>query len=239
MPLYSVLVIILWTIISLVMVISMAKVTNRRIEEESENKDNSESMSIPKPYTKSRTNYILLFLLTVISAVCAWFVSQSVTSVFFYIEVGLCYIATLGASVVDFKLKKIPNIIPTVLLATGVILVIIQSFFIEDAVLFVISSLIGCLLSFFILFIAGKVSKGGIGMGDVKLISAIGFTVGVQAVFTSMIISLLLCLLAMVGLKIREKYIDKLENSKNKQNKMAFAPFLYFGFTIMIIGKLY
>ncbi|MDE5770932.1 MAG: A24 family peptidase [Ruminococcus sp.] len=228
--LYSVITVVLWTIVSVIVVLLMAKVTNKRISEESGNQ---------KSYKKNTCNYILLSILTVVSAICAWFVSQSVISVFFCIEMGLCYIATLGAAVVDFKLKKIPNIIPAILFSTGVILVIIQSFFIEDAVLFVISSLIGCMLSFCILFIAGKVSKGGIGMGDVKLISAIGLTVGVQAVFTSMIISLLLCLLVMGVLRIKEKYIDKLENAENKQHKMAFAPFLYFGFTIMIISKLY
>ncbi len=237
--LYSVIVVVLWTVISLVMVISMTKVTNRHIAEESENKDNSESTFVPKPYTKSMVNYILLFVLTVISAVCAWFVSQSVISVFFCIEVGLCYIATLGSAVVDFKLKKIPNIISAGLFVSGSVMIILQSFFIEEPVLYLISSLIGCMLSFCILFISGKIAKSGIGMGDVKLVSAIGLTVGVQAVFTSMITALLICLLVMISLKIKEKHVDKPEDTEKKQHKMAFAPFLYLGFTIMIFSSLY
>ena len=236
--LYSVTVVVLWTVISLAVVIYMAKLTNRYIAEETERKD-IYSIELPKPYGKSVKSYVVLFLLSVISALCAFFVEKSVISVFFCIEMGFCYIAVLGSAVADIKLNKIPNILPIGLFVSGIIMITLQSFFIDESVLYFISSFIGCLLSFCILTVSGKIAKNGIGKGDVKLVSAIGLTVGVQAVFVLMTTSLLICLAVMIGLRVKEKYIDKNENVNDSQNKLAFAPFLYLGFVIMSIGSIY
>ena len=152
---------------------------------------------------------------------------------------GLCYTATLGAAIVDFKLKKIPNIISLILIIAGIIMIILQSFFIENPVLYLISSIFGCFISFCILSVAGKFSKGGIGAGDIKLISAIGLTVGVQVVFVSMVTALILCLIAMIYFEFKRKYIIKSTDKGIKKNKMAFAPFLYLGFVLTVLLTLY
>ena len=211
------------------------KVTENESAETEESKQNNKTIAVP--YTWSTGNILLLILIILLSGICAYFVSQSVISVWFCVEMGLCYITLLGAAIVDGKLKQIPNILSFFLLIAGFVMLILQSFFIEQPLIYVISSLIACFLSFVLLVLAGKLSKGGVGMGDVKLLCTIGLTTGLQVVFSTMLIALIYC--AIVMLFFKAMIFFNLFKEEQFQGHLPFAPFLYFGFVTMTLLTLY
>ncbi|MBR1529591.1 MAG: prepilin peptidase [Oscillospiraceae bacterium] len=232
---YSVITVILWEVFSLLVTFLMVKETNTRIAAAAQQQE-PETTAVP--YCWNTENRILLGLVVLLTGLCAYFVSQSVVSVWFCIEMGLCYITLLGAAAVDRKLKKIPNVLPFFLMIGGIAVLILQSFSseIEQPAAYILSSLLGCFLAFVILMIAGKFSRGGIGMGDVKILCAVGLA-GLMVVFSTLMIALFYCLIVMIFYKLMIRF-GKISQEQFAGN-LAFAPFLYLGFVTMSILKIY
>ena len=69
--------------------------------------------------------------------------------------------------VVDYKKREIPNLVPVVLLATGIM-----------SGAFIVSRLLLMLCVAFILWLAGKITKQGLPGGDFKLLCALTFSTG-------------------------------------------------------------
>lgn len=91
-------------------------------------------------------------------------------------------------------------------------------------------SLLSGLICLLVLLAASVVSKGGMGLGDVKLIGAMGYTIGISITFETLIISMIICFIASLELLLTGK--------KKKKDSVAFGPFIYLGYTIAIIGNL-
>ena len=121
----------------------------------------------------------------------------------------------------------IPNYFPIILVIIRILCFLYELVFTGQALEYLISSLLGCFACFIMLMIAGKISKGGIGYGDVKLISALGLMCGLLKVFTSLLISLVLCLIVSLLLVIMKK--------KTTKDFMSFGPYIYFGFLLVLI----
>ncbi len=242
---YPVLTVIIWVLCSAGVIFLMTKETNRRIAEAvssealpEEEQETQKTKRSAVPYAWNTGNIVLFILSILFSGICAYVVQASVTSVIFCIEMGLCYITLLGAAVVDRKCKEIPNMVSAFLAVAGIIMLAVQSIFIDSSMLYALSSLLGCFLAFAVLMIAGKMAKGGIGMGDIKLLSAVGLTAGLQVVISTLILALFCCLAGMLYMKAAA-YLHKKEDTKQFDGVLPFAPFLYLGFLIMCIFKIY
>ena len=90
-----------------------------------------------------------------------------------------------------------------------------------------LSGLIG-LAGFLVFFyVMARITRGGIGMGDVKLIAAEGWMIGFSITLTSVFFSMIACSVAAVILMVGKK--------KTKQDQVPFGPFLFFGYIISLM----
>jgi Flp pilus assembly protein protease CpaA len=87
-----------------------------------------------------------------------------------------------------------------------------------------IISAAGC---FVVLMLISFISRGGIGMGDVKLFASLAFITGFYSTLNTLLYGLILCALISIVLLFF--------TSKKAKDKVPFAPFIYLGFIISII----
>ena len=71
------------------------------------------------------------------------------------------------------------------------------------------------------------VSKGGIGMGDIKLFALVGLYVGKEDVLRAMFLSLVIALFVMLGRKLRKQL--------EKKQEISFGPYVAIGTMLMLI----
>lgn len=134
----------------------------------------------------------------------------------------------LPAMFIDWHARRIPNALILTMLVTGLVFLVLEFFteremFAGQAISY-IAGLLGCLVLFYLL---ARITKDGIGMGDVKLIAAEGWMVGVVMAVAATIFSLLLCSVTAVCLLLCKK--------KKANDQVPFGPFIFFGYIIAIL----
>lgn len=137
-------------------------------------------------------------------------------------------IIMMAAALVDLYTKKIPNIFSLIFLLVGTVCLIIEFFVMKDSfVTLAIFSMIGLIGSFLLLLIMSLVTRGGIGMGDVKLISTMGFVTGIATTFYTFLFANIACLITTLFLLLTKK--------KKMKDELPFGPFLFVGYVLVII----
>lgn len=154
----------------------------------------------------------------------------------FILEIGIlpcakilfAFITCSCAAIIDAKERRIPNMLILILL--GMRLMLIPLDFIiyggSDGWRLLLMSAIGGGAALAVLFLFSVLSKGGFGMGDVKLCGAIGFAAGLSAVMYSVVFGMVLCAMFAVILLVIKK--------KTLKDQLAFAPFIYLGMAVCI-----
>ena len=107
-----------------------------------------------------------------------------------------------------------------------ILLAVLRLIFVHD--LSITSLLLGAIVISLPLLIIYLLTKGGIGMGDIKLMASAGLFLGFKNIIVAFIIGTIFA--ALVG----AYYL--LRGQKEKQDRMAFGPFLAIG---LFIGALY
>lgn len=134
----------------------------------------------------------------------------------------------LVVAVVDWKTTKIPNFLPISLVALRVPIFLLEFFFRrEQFKSSIISSAIGLLIGLLILVFFSIITKGGFGMGDVKIVAATGFSIGLLSTMCSLLYGMILCMFAAVFLILSKK--------KTLKDVIPFGPFFYFGYVALVI----
>ncbi|MDD4095860.1 MAG: A24 family peptidase [Oscillospiraceae bacterium] len=134
----------------------------------------------------------------------------------------------LAVSVVDWHTKKIPNYFIVALIVIRLPLLVLEFLFRREQFKSVlISSLIGLLLGLLILLFFSIITKGGFGMGDVKIVAASGFFVGLLPAICSLLYGMVICMMASLVLIIMKK--------KTMKDVMPFGPFFFFGYIVLAI----
>lgn len=134
----------------------------------------------------------------------------------------------LCAMIIDGKTRRIPNLLVMIAFAVGVVFQGIV--FITERSLFreyLASSVVGacgCLVLFYLL---ARLTKNGIGMGDVKLMTAVGWLHGLTSTLFIVLAAMLLCSVCAVFLLLGKK--------KNKSDSLPFGPYLFFGYIILLL----
>ena len=146
-------------------------------------------------------------------------------------KVIITSILMMSAAIVDFYTKKIPNFISILFLLCGTLMLVIEFIFMRESFLILlVGSLLGLIGGFLVLLVMSLITKGGIGMGDVKLISTMGFLSGIAASFYTFFAATVLCLIVTLFL-----LIFKLKKIKDE---LPFGPFLFIGyFIVILLGK--
>ncbi|NLA43470.1 prepilin peptidase, partial [Candidatus Saccharibacteria bacterium] len=134
----------------------------------------------------------------------------------------------LVVAVVDWNTKKIPNFIPISLIALRLPILMLDFFYRrEQFKSIIISSAMGLLIGLLILVFFSIITKGGFGMGDVKIVAATGFSIGLLPTMCSMLYGMLLCMFAAIFFVLFKK--------KTLKDVIPFGPFFYFGYVVLVI----
>lgn len=174
---------------------------------------------------------VVLAGIVIVSSVTGYVVANRMSFLVATIEIAACYLAVLAAAVIDIKTKTIPNVIPIALVILRFVIFIYELLFVNAAFSYLAASLVGALFCAFLLIAANKISKGGIGGGDIKLISSIGFVCGLSVAFYSMLLSLISCGIVSAVLLVSKKCSTK--------DQLPFGPFLYLGYLMMCLMTSY
>lgn len=133
-----------------------------------------------------------------------------------------------SAMIIDYKTRIIPNILILSALGSGTLILILEFIFTREAFLtsliMSIAGLISCVVLFYVL---SRLTKDGMGMGDVKLISAMGFLLGLSYTLYAVLFSLMICTVVSIVLLFGKK--------KDKNDSIPFGPFMFFGYILMFI----
>lgn len=122
----------------------------------------------------------------------------------------------------DMKNKLIPDKLVAVCFLTGLV-----SVWINDK-LTIASGAAGCLLCGGIIFLASLITKGGVGLGDAKLIAALSMGLGLEGSAAVLILSAVISGLFGLGLLII--------NIENRKRTIPFAPFVLAAAMLVLIG---
>lgn len=134
-------------------------------------------------------------------------------------------------SYVDVKKRVIPNsVLLWLLLARTGLLVVEMLAASELWKVMALRMLLGAVTSFVVLWIAALASKGGIGMGDVKLMAIIGYYVGFESILSCITAPMLL--FGVFGLTLVVLKKIKLKDA------LPFAPFITAGVMLVLFFRL-
>ncbi len=163
-----------------------------------------------------------------VCAVCAFLLLWRGVSVLDACRYAFGSVLLLSAAVTDSKIHKIPN--AAVLIALGVGVALLGCEWIwrrETALSALISRFIGLIFCFAVFYLLARLTKGGVGPGDVKLLAALGLLLGVFETLIATLLGLLLCALTGAVLMLVRR--------KKKADRIPFAPFLFAGYTGMLL----
>lgn len=136
---------------------------------------------------------------------------------------------TLG-SITDIKLKLIPNILSIAMIALWLIGTVLDILlFGADFMFEMVSSLIGGLFGGGLLLIGRLISRNGMGMGDVKIMFAVGLLLKFDRTFGLLFWALILSLVVGIGLMIFKKV--------KKTYTICMAPFFLSGAVISVVAE--
>lgn len=138
------------------------------------------------------------------------------------------YTTLLASSVVDLFIHKIPNFVLIIGGALRLVILVLTFFFFRDRFVdTLIMSAIGLVASLLVMLFISIISKHGLGYGDVKLYSFLGFCLGVMDTYYILFYAVFAAALYSAYLLLFKK--------KDKKHKMPFGPFTYLGFVLVYL----
>ncbi len=214
-------------------ILSLAYVCYRRCNESSDdNKINyraalaSTSASFfrfrnPKRFAVVTLSAVICAGASFVTAYCGYGTAETV-------KLSLTAIVMTAVMVIDYKEHIIPNFLVLIQSVIGAAVfaaeMIVQHDGVPRAVIIRIGGVLFCVAIFYIL---SRLTKNGIGMGDVKFISALCLTVGIINTFLAVLFSLIICSAISTVLLISKK--------KNKTDQLPFGPFMFFGYILFML----
>lgn len=172
---------------------------------------------------------IVVYIASVVVALLCGFFSGTRQDTWLSVSKMILTLGMLSViSITDIKLYKIPNLCVLILLG-GRCLSFIPELINNDGTFLMglINSLIAGIVSLLFLLLMSKVTRGGIGYGDVKLFGALGFLCGVRAVLYTLMISFFLCAIVSAVLLLSKK--------KGLKDGLPMGPFIWLGFALTVI----
>lgn len=144
------------------------------------------------------------------------------------------YLVFLSAAaviaVIDRKSKRIPNDILLMLLCIRVILLAVECIcYPTYALALLISAVMGSVLGGGMFLLCYFITKGGVGMGDVKLLFVEGLYLGSGGIMSAIVLTVFSSAVYSVVQLIRKK--------AKMKDEIAFAPFVWMGLLLtMLLG---
>lgn len=175
-----------------------------------------------------RSNWLVICTSAILCGVGAWSLSEGGTAMPTLIRHGIALVFIMSAMLFDLRTHLIPNFLIIAMLLFGVAMLFGEFLFFRpifrNAAISAGVGLIVCLPIFYLLSI---LTRNGLGMGDVKLISAMAWLLGLTVTLFSVLFGLILCTLTAIFLMLMKK--------KTKTDFLPFAPFVFGGYVLLLI----
>ena len=166
-----------------------------------------------------------------IAAICGYVTADCAVSGISFVRVWLVFLVLACIAVTDLELFIIPNKSSLILLAGNLILLtaqwIVQK---EIPAQEAISCVVSGVVALMILLIMSAVTRGGVGMGDVKILSAMAFLCGFQMACYVLTLSLVLCAIASAVFLMTKK--------KQPKDLLPLGPFMWAALSLLVLMRI-
>lgn len=143
-------------------------------------------------------------------------------------RLAVAAVMLLPAMIVDMNTRLIPNVLVLAMLAVGTVFYGMEFLMTpETQGSMIVSAVVGLLGCFVLFYVMARLTKGGMGMGDVKQLSALGWMVGLYGALVSVLFSLLACMVVAIVLLASKK--------KKAKDSVPFGPFIFFGYLLAVL----
>lgn len=164
----------------------------------------------------------------VLSAVVSFQLLRSQIQYLSLCKYAVSYYILLAAACVDFRERRIPNQLSALLALAGILLLVVPFLQKNDAAVhYVTSSVVATAGCAACLTIAALLTKGGIGIGDIKLLCALAIVCGVYGLCATLLWGLVVCTAVAIFLLLSKK--------KTIRESVPFAPFIFAGFVVYLL----
>lgn len=171
---------------------------------------------------------LCMIFIVLFSGICGYYASENATSIVNIVRIAVAFMVLLLAAQTDHKYMIIPNLCSEILLVAGIISIIVEFIYDrENVAAWTFNCIISTIITLIVLLILNRVTKGGIGMGDVKIFSLLSFLCGLRCVFATLMLAFTLCAFVSLFLILLKK--------KTMKDALPLGPFIYFGYGISII----
>ncbi len=144
------------------------------------------------------------------------------------LEAVVVFLVLAIVFVTDLAYHVIPNLLPLAIVGVRACVLVGQLILrVQYAGRDVRNSFIVMILITLVLLMVNRITHGGMGFGDVKLISAIGFMSGLRDAMYTLLFSFLICMLASTFLLLIKK--------KTMKDTIPLGPFIWIGYGIALI----
>lgn len=133
-----------------------------------------------------------------------------------------------AAAYIDALSHKIPN---WIVLCTAAVFAgcTVLDFVLSgtDAVPMALNSVLAAAVFFVVFFLVRLASRGGVGYGDIKMITAAALILGIYGTFSFLLVSHVLAAVAAIALLVSKK--------ATRKDGLPFGPFFYLGYLVTIL----
>ena len=137
-----------------------------------------------------------------------------------------------AAAYIDALSHKIPN---WIVLCTAAVFAgcTVLDFVLSgtDAVPMALNSVLAAAVFFVVFFLVRLASRGGVGYGDIKMITAAALILGINGTFSFLLVSHVLAAVAAIALLVSKK--------ATRKDGLPFGPFFYLGYLVTILTGMF
>lgn len=188
----------------------------------------SEEKSTIETVSLQRIDYVLAISSVVFSVACGYYATENCSTWFNLCKIAITFFILNCIWLTDLKLMIIPNICSLILLGAGICILVIE--FVlnrQNAMSWLINDAISLLITFILLVFMSRITKGGIGMGDIKIFCSLAFVCGIRGVFCTLLMAFSLCaVFSILLILIRRKSI---------KDNLPLGPFILMGYGVSVI----
>lgn len=175
-----------------------------------------------------KQKYIISAGILAVSAAASVVLIKNAVDLLGIIKLSVGMVCLSGAACNDFRDHRIPDIFPLVTAVSAIACLAIGYFTSEDgATAYIFSSVFAAVVVAIFMIVASLLTKHGIGMGDIKLLTALALLGGVNTIGWTLIFGVAACAVAAVFFLITKK--------KTVKGTMPFGPFIFIGYILTII----
>ena len=137
-----------------------------------------------------------------------------------------------AAAYIDALSHKIPN---WIVLCTAAVFAgcTVLDFVLSgtDALPMALNSVLAAAVFFVVFFLVRLASRGGVGYGDIKMITAAALILGIYGTFSFLLVSHVLAAVAAIALLVSKK--------ATRKDGLLFGPFFYLGYLVTILAGMF